>query len=99
MTHTLTSVARVATDRAERYAKQLGEHMGRKVPMEETPEGRTLTLAGGTCLLAVTDTALVLTATAPEAEALARVQDVVGRHVLRFGARDDLQVDWSPTQG
>lgn len=94
MSAPLTSVATVATDRAERYAKQLGEHMGRKVPMEETSAGRTLTLAGGTCLLAVTDTALVLTASAPEEESLARVQDVVERHVVRFGAREDLQVDW-----
>jgi uncharacterized protein len=90
----LRATAIVSTDRAERYAKQLGEHLGRKVPLTVTPEGRLVRIAGGTCLLSPTADALVLQATAPDAESLARVQDVVGRHLERFGARDELQVTW-----
>jgi hypothetical protein len=30
---------------------------------------------------------------------LARLEDVVGRHLLRFGARDELHVRWSRSDG
>ncbi|MBG0832547.1 DUF2218 domain-containing protein [Planomonospora sp. ID67723] len=36
-----------------------------------------------------------MTATAEDAEALAAVQDVVTRHLLRFAAQEELKVDWA----
>ena len=41
------------------------------------------------------DHLLVLEATAPDAAALERVEDVVGRQLVRFGARSELVVEWS----
>ena len=89
------SSAHVTTDAAARYAKQLASHLGGKVPAEEVSDGWRLSIAGGTCTLRPTADALVIGANAPDAESLARVEDVVGRHLVRFGARAGLVVDWS----
>ncbi|OHV41417.1 hypothetical protein BCD49_07160 [Pseudofrankia sp. EUN1h] len=91
----LEADARVATDAAPRYLKQLASHLGRHSEPVETPHGTMLTIAGGTCLLTATGDALVLHATAPAAEDLDRVKDVVGRHLERFGARNELTVTWT----
>jgi hypothetical protein len=33
---------------------------------------------------------------APDAESLARIEDVLGRHLARFGQRQELTVTWQP---
>lgn len=43
------------------------------------------------------ETGLRLQAQAVSAEGLERVQDVVGRHLERFGQRHELDVRWTPT--
>jgi hypothetical protein len=35
-------------------------------------------------------------AEAADEEALARVQDVLSRHLVKFGRRNELQVSWLP---
>jgi hypothetical protein len=91
----LTTRADVRTDVPERYAKQLVSHLGRRV--EFTVEGgrSTARIAGGTGVVEVGDGVLTLRATAPDAETLDRVQDVLGRHLERFGQRNELVVEWS----
>jgi hypothetical protein len=89
-----TSTARVATDAAPRYAKQLVSHLGRKVPVSDTDTGERLTFDFGTGEVRAEAAALVLTATAADDEALARVEDVLGRHLERFGQRNELTVTW-----
>jgi hypothetical protein len=93
-----TSIAAVPTDAAERYAKQLLAHLGRKNPVEAVPgspaAGR-LVFAYGNGTVRPEEGRLVLEATASDDESLARVQDVLGRHLERFGARRELVVHWS----
>jgi uncharacterized protein len=92
---TVTSTSRVATDRGERYRKQLASHFGNKIGVEESPAGTVLKWGfGGTTTLTVEDGALVLVAAADDAETLDRVKDVTGRHLERFGERDGLVVTW-----
>jgi hypothetical protein len=91
----IQSTASVPTDAAARYAKQLASHLGRKIEAEPVGDGWLLHIAGGTCELLPRPDALVLSATAPDAETLATVEDVVGRHLVRFGARAELSVEWS----
>ena len=95
---TLTARADVSTDAPERYAKQLVSHLGHRV--EFTTEGATstATIAGGTGVIVVADGFLTLRAEAPDAETLARVQDVLGRHLERFGQRNELTVVWTADQ-
>ncbi|WP_406089184.1 DUF2218 domain-containing protein [Kitasatospora purpeofusca] len=94
------SEARVATDRSARYAKQLAAHMGRKIKAdwsEETGHG-TLVFGAGTATLDATPDALLL-AVEGETENLPGLEDVVGRHLVRFGARDELVVEWRRDNG
>jgi hypothetical protein len=90
----LTARADVVTADATRYAKQLVAHLGRKV--EFTTEGETSTARFGeaTGRILVADGVLVLLAEAPDPDSLARVQDILARHLERFGRRRELVVDW-----
>ncbi|MFJ8629146.1 DUF2218 domain-containing protein [Streptomyces sp. NPDC093568] len=96
-----SSLARVATDAAPRYAKQLASHFGRKIPAEETSDGgHRLTFQKTDVLLAPQDDHLLIRVTAPDAAALTAVQEVVGSHLERFGRRNELSVRWNePAQG
>lgn len=93
--HELASSADVLTDRPDRYARQLASHLGRKAEVTQAPEGPTVHLGGGRCLLQPADRVLRLRAAAGTAEALERVEHVVGGHLERFGAPDGLLVAWS----
>ena len=93
-----TSIAVVPTEAPERYAKQLLAHLGRKntvEPVDGVPEGGRLLFTYGTGVVRPEDGRLVLEATAADDDSLARVQDVLGRHLERFGARRELTVHWS----
>ena len=93
----LTSTAVVPTDAAARYAKQLLAHLGRKAgvePVEGEPDGGRLTLSAGTGIVRPRADHLVMEALAPDAESLAVVEDVLSRHLERFGARRELAVTW-----
>jgi uncharacterized protein len=87
----LHSTATVATDAPDRYAKQLLSHLGRK---NAVAEGDRLTFSYGTGTVRPGDGVLVLIAEAPDADGLAHVQDVLARHLERFGARHELVVTW-----
>ena len=91
------SVARVATATPDRYAKQLASHLGHRVPVSEGPDGSTvLTFGAGTGTLRSAEGALVMVAEATDAAGLAEVEDVLGRHLVRFGERQELAVTWEP---
>ena len=91
----LRSSATVPTDRSARWIKQLAAHLGRKAEVREEPDGAALLLiAGGTCRMSGDDAALHLAASAPDDEALGRVQDVVGGHLERFASAEGLTVRW-----
>jgi uncharacterized protein len=96
----LLSIAVVTTDASARYGKQLLSHLGHKVQVEPLPDqpapaGRLLFAYGvGTVLPRPGE--LILQATADDPESLARVQDVLQRHLEKFGARKELVVTWGP---
>ena len=96
----MMSTAVVVTDSPSRYAKQLLSHLGHKVTVEPladqpAPAGR-LVFAYGTGTVVPQGGALVLEAAAADAESLARVKDVMQRHLEKFGARRELLVSWGP---
>lgn len=92
------SHATVPTLRAQRYAKQLVSHLGRKCEVADDPAGQWVILPGGSarCLIAAAENHLTLSALAATAEHLARVEEVVGGHLERFGLKDELHVTWVP---
>ncbi|MGD7001699.1 DUF2218 domain-containing protein [Corynebacterium halotolerans] len=95
---TISSTARVATDRPARYGKQLASHFSKKLATEwDAAEGRghltfTGDLPGEVGMIAGDKVLLLHLETAPEH--LADLEAVVGRHLVRFGARDELSVTW-----
>jgi hypothetical protein len=93
----VTSTAVVQTDAAARYAKQLLAHLGRKAgvePVDGEPDGGLLRLSAGTGVVRPRGDHLLLEAAAVDGESLALVEDVLGRHLERFGARRELVVVW-----
>ena len=94
-----TSTAQVPAEWPQRYVKQIVAHLGRKRTgrMLATGDGE-VEWPDGSCGLACRPGVLLLTVTADDAEALARIQDVIGRHLERFGARAGIRVDWTPPQ-
>jgi len=92
---TVTSTARVVTERGERYRKQLASHFGNRIEVKETPASTELAWGfGGTTTLTVEPDALVILAAADDSQTLDRVKDVTGRHLERFGEKDGLVVTW-----
>ena len=91
----VTATSRVATERGERYRKQLASHFGNKIEVAEEPSGTVLKWGfGGTTTLTVEPGALVMLAAADDEQTLDRVKDVTGRHLERFGEKDGLVVAW-----
>ncbi len=95
----LTARADVPTDAPARYAKQLVSHLGRRLEFTQDGDTSTAAIGEGTGSIVVGDGVLTLLARAPHPEALARVQDVLGRHLERFGQRNELVVTWSQPTG
>jgi hypothetical protein len=94
-----TSTATVATDRPGRYGKQLVGHLTRRATGEWDEEAGTgwIQFTGGRVVLTATDGALDLALSADDD--VERLEDVVGRHLVRFGTRDELVVRWSRSDG
>jgi len=94
----IVSEARVATAMGSRYLGQICKHFAHKLPVEyaETGAGRgKIKFQSGTCILESDPHALRLRAEAGDAESLARLEDVVARHLARFAFREELQITWS----
>jgi len=90
----------VVTDRPARNGKQLVAHLGRRNGGEwsDADERGFIVLGGGRAEVSCTPDGLQLSVTG-EADDLAGLEDVVGRHLVRFGARDELQVRWTRSDG
>lgn len=94
------SRALVSTDRPARYGKQLVNHLGRRQGGEWDDATSTgwVVLGDGRLEASVGDGTLDLALAAPAAD-LERLEDVVGRHLVRFGARDGLVCAWVREDG
>ncbi|NYH77649.1 hypothetical protein FHR84_000963 [Actinopolyspora biskrensis] len=94
--------AEVRTQRAQRYLKQLASHLGERCEITEETDSTRITLprdrGTGHCLLTPHAETLTMHAEADTTDDLASVQDVIGRHLERFGERDGLTVAWSAEQ-
>lgn len=94
---TAQATASVPTERAARYGKQLITHMSRKTGggwNADTNTGELLNFFGNGCLQATaTDTTLELVIRAAP-DHVAKIEEVVGVHLARFGHKDQMQVQW-----
>jgi len=92
--------ALVRTDRPARYGKQLVAHLGRHNGGEWADDDQRgwIAFAAGRAELSCVPDGLFLRVEAEPAQ-LARLEDVVGRHLVRFGNRDELHVSWTRDTG
>ncbi len=95
------STASVATDRPGRYAKQLASHLSRRVTTSwDDDSGRGwVELGDGRADLTAVDGALDMRIESNDAGDIARFEDVLGRHLVRFGKKDELIVQWTRDDG
>jgi hypothetical protein len=100
MPPTLSSEARVSTTVPRRYLAQLCKHFQHKLPVTSCPvplaedRGR-IAFPGGVCALEAEAGTLILRVTAEDEAALARLEDIVARHLTRFAFRDRPEVHWT----
>jgi hypothetical protein len=90
----MPSTGRTRTDRGARYGKQLAAHLGRRHGSEWSEEegSGTITFGEGTAVLRTSPDELVITVTGAD---LDQLEDVVERHLVRFGERDELSIQWT----
>jgi hypothetical protein len=89
--------ALVATDRPSRYLVQLCKHFGHKIQTVWTEHEGELHFDLGTARLFAQPDGLRITVSTGDAESLGRLAEVVERHLVRFGASDELVVAWTST--
>jgi hypothetical protein len=88
------SVARVADERASIHLQQLCKHFAHKLPVTFTPQQGRIAFSIGTCELEANQGVLTLRAEAEDAERLAKLQDVVDKHLARFAFKTPLAIEW-----
>jgi hypothetical protein len=87
--------AAVPTAQAEKYLQQLCKHFAHKLEVTVEPGAGQIVFSVGTCDLRATDATLEMTLTAPDANAMVALKEVVARHLQRFAFREPLQVGWA----
>lgn len=92
-----SSQARAQTPLARRYLHQLCKHFQHKLPVTLGDVQGRIDFAAGICELdaADADGVLQMRLTADDEAGLTRLQEVVARHLVRFGFRDEIAVDWT----
>lgn len=88
------SIAEVSTSQPERYLAQLCKHFQHKLDVVFDNQSGQIVFPLGDCRLKAGDGTLTLSAEAADAETLAKLQDVVARHLLRFAFREEMKIDW-----
>lgn len=103
---TTTSTARVVCVRPGRYAKQLASHFGGKIDTRwDSEEGRGYLAFGGEDVSVTGEVEMIagdgvlLLQLETDEENVDTLEDVVGRHLVRFGERDGLVVEWKRPGG
>ena len=88
--------ARVATDEPARFMKQLCRHFGHKLEVEWSEDRGSIVFSAGRCDLTAEPGELVLATSSETLEGAAQVADVIASHLLRFGAKSNLEVAFAP---
>ena len=87
--------ARVSTAVPRRYLSQLCKHFQHRLPVTLEEDRGRIEFEFGACTLRAEDGVLVLRVTAADEAALARLEDVVARHLVRFAFRDNPEIAWT----
>lgn len=86
----MQSHARLSTDKAARYMTQLAKHWGHKFVVYLDDTSASIPLPIGDCRMLADDAGLDITVEASTHDGLAKLEDVVGEHLLRFAFRENV---------
>ena len=95
-TQTMRSIAEVATPLPARYLAQLCKHFQHKLDVTFDTQSGHIVFPLGDCRLKASENILTLSVEADDQEKLAKLEDVVARHLVRFTFREEMQIDWRP---
>lgn len=92
----MQSIANVPINRPARYAKQLANHLSHKASSFSHSDGTwNVTFDFGEGTLVAYDSHIEMKATSSDADSLARMQDVLERHLRKFAAQEGhLTIEW-----
>jgi hypothetical protein len=90
----MNAEAHVATDKPVAYMRQLCKHFGHRLPASYEERSGRIAFDDGACELRAGEQELTLVVSSDDATGLARLQEVIGGHLERFGRRDELAVSW-----
>lgn len=90
-----SSVATIATPNARKYLAQLCKHFQHKLPATWEESAGTIDFPIGRCGLRAKSGELEIFLASPDASQLTQLEDVVGRHLVRFAFREKLAIAWS----
>lgn len=85
----------IPTDKASRYLTQLAKHWSHKLVVEFDAHEARIDLPTGPCFLSADRGSLAVLVQADDDVDLEKIQDVVARHLERFGYREGLKVEWA----
>ena len=91
----MNSEARIPTQDAVRYMKQLCRHFAHRVPAVFDDHQGRVTFEFGVCTLQATSDELILHASAADSAARDRLEEVMASHLERFAHRDEITVYWT----
>ncbi|MGQ3211389.1 MAG: DUF2218 domain-containing protein [Shinella sp.] len=91
---TTASKTAIPTEHASRYLQQLCKHFAHKRPVTFDEQAGEISFSVGDCRLKAVGSALHIDLTAPSADDMEQLKDVVIRHLVRFAFREELAVDW-----
>jgi hypothetical protein len=89
------SHSRVTAAVPRRYLGQLCKHFEHKLPVELAEDTGRIEFSSGVCTLATEADALVMRVEAADDAALANLEDVMARHLLRFAFREPPEIVWA----
>lgn len=87
----MQSHARLTTDKAARYMTQLARHWSHKFVVTFDATTARIPLPIGDCRMIADETGLDITVEAADLVGLARMEDVVADHLLRFAFREGVE--------
>jgi hypothetical protein len=91
----LSSEARVPTSVPRRYLGQLCKHFQHKLPVTLDEQHGRIEFPAGVCELDATNAeTLTMRLVAGDPDSLAKLEDVVRRHLERFAFREEIEVRW-----
>jgi uncharacterized protein len=92
------SEARITIEGPSRYLQQLCRHFAAKLPTTHTGQRGQIVFAAGTCKLEAEDDLLILVVEAEDEASVARLEEVVARH-LECLALDRPTISWASLEG